>query len=114
MLTKLHASKKVYDIVDGIIKKRLAGGASRDDTLQMLIDHGDEKLVIVGVNTYRCITNALNLLIFSQFVMGLLVAGARSTGTTGQSIGCRRDAGLLTRTQHRGWSHFWLAIPNGS
>ncbi|KIP12107.1 hypothetical protein PHLGIDRAFT_82290 [Phlebiopsis gigantea 11061_1 CR5-6] len=64
MVTKLRASKKVYDIVDGAIKARLESGVSRDDTLQMLIDHGDEKLVTIG------------------FVMGLLVAGARSTGTT--------------------------------
>lgn len=49
MLTKLRASKKVYDIVDGAIRARLASGVARDDTLQMLIDHGDEKLVTIGV-----------------------------------------------------------------
>ncbi|KAI0090130.1 cytochrome P450 [Irpex rosettiformis] len=64
MLTKLYASKKVYDIVNGAIRARMTSGESRDDTLQMLLDHGDDKLVIVG------------------FIMGLLVAGARSTGTT--------------------------------
>ncbi|KIP12131.1 hypothetical protein PHLGIDRAFT_62450 [Phlebiopsis gigantea 11061_1 CR5-6] len=64
MVTKLRASKKVYDIIDGAIRARLDSGISRDDTLQMLIDSGDDKLIIVG------------------FIMGLLVAGARSTGTT--------------------------------
>ena len=49
MLSKLYASKKVYDIVNGAINARLQSGISRDDTLQMLLDHGDEKLVIVGV-----------------------------------------------------------------
>ena len=49
MLTKLYASKKVYDIVNGAIKARMSSGVSRDDTLQMLLDHGDDKLVIVGV-----------------------------------------------------------------
>ena len=61
MLTKLRSSKKVYDIIDGAIKARVGGGVSRDDTLQLLVDHGDEKMVIVGViqtaraaNTPRC------------------------------------------------------------
>lgn len=49
MLKKLFASKKVYDIVNGAIKARVKSGVSRDDTLQILIDHGDDKLVIVGV-----------------------------------------------------------------
>lgn len=49
MLRKLVASKKVYDIVNGAINARVQSGVSRDDTLQMLVDHGDDKLVIVGV-----------------------------------------------------------------
>lgn len=51
MVKKLIASKKVYDIVNGAIKARVQSGVSHDDTLQMLLDHGDDKLVIVGVNT---------------------------------------------------------------
>ena len=51
MVTKLHASKKVYDIVDGAIRARIESGISRDDTLQMLIDSGDDKLIIVGVSS---------------------------------------------------------------
>lgn len=49
MIAKLRASKKVYDIVDGAIRARVASGASKDDTLQILLDHEDEKMVIVGV-----------------------------------------------------------------
>ena len=49
MMTKLRASKRVYDIVDGAIRARRESGVSRDDTLQMLIDHGDEKFVTIGV-----------------------------------------------------------------
>ena len=49
MLTKWYTSKKVYDIVNCAINARMESGVSRDDTLQMLLDHGDEKLVIVGV-----------------------------------------------------------------
>ncbi|KAI0687675.1 cytochrome P450 [Cytidiella melzeri] len=64
MLSKLYASNKVHSIISGAIKARVLSGESRDDTLQMLVDHGDDKSVIVG------------------FIMGLLVAGARSTGTT--------------------------------
>ncbi len=54
MLTKLYASKKVYDIVNGAIRARMTSGESRDDTLQMLLDHGDDKLVIVGVIQFSC------------------------------------------------------------
>ncbi|GJE96552.1 cytochrome P450 [Phanerochaete sordida] len=68
MLSKVWASKQVYDIIDGAIRARVAGGVAHDDTLQMLLDHGDEKLLVVG------------------FIMGLLVAGARSTGTTASWI----------------------------
>ncbi|KAF9066807.1 cytochrome P450 [Rhodocollybia butyracea] len=48
MIRKVWATKEIYDIVN--------------DTLQMLLDSGDEKLVV--------------------FIMGLLIAGARATGTT--------------------------------
>ncbi|KAI0739020.1 cytochrome P450 [Daedaleopsis nitida] len=63
---RLLATKRIYDVVGSTLDARVRGGpeAARDDTPQMLIDAGDERLVIVG------------------FIMGLLVAGARSTGTT--------------------------------
>ncbi|KAF8137505.1 cytochrome P450 [Boletus edulis] len=64
MLRKLLATKEVYDIISRAIDTRLKSGKPRDDTLQMLVDAQDERLVIVG------------------FIMGLLVAGARATGTT--------------------------------
>lgn len=64
MITKVRASKEIYDIVCGAIKARAESGVSRDDALQMLLDHGDEKTTMIG------------------FIMGLLVAGARSTGAT--------------------------------
>ncbi|KAF5389632.1 hypothetical protein D9757_004170 [Collybiopsis confluens] len=64
MLKKLWATKEIYDIVVAAIAAREQSGVSRDDTLQMLLDSGDEKLVVVG------------------FIMGLLIAGARATGTT--------------------------------
>ncbi|KAF8438079.1 cytochrome P450 [Boletus edulis BED1] len=62
--TTLLATKEVYDIISRAIDTRLKSGKPRDDTLQMLVDAQDERLVIVG------------------FIMGLLVAGARATGTT--------------------------------
>ncbi|KAF8552087.1 cytochrome P450 [Imleria badia] len=64
MLKKLMATKEVYDIVSRAIDIRLKSGKPQNDTLQMLIDAQDDRLVIVG------------------FMMGLLVAGARATGTT--------------------------------
>ncbi|KDR80096.1 hypothetical protein GALMADRAFT_92315 [Galerina marginata CBS 339.88] len=64
MIKKLWATKEIYDIVIKAINSRESSGISRNDTLQMLLDSADEKLVVVG------------------FIMGLLIAGARATGTT--------------------------------
>ncbi|KAF8960328.1 cytochrome P450 [Flammula alnicola] len=64
MIQKLWATKDIYEIVIQAINDRESSGISRNDTLQMLLDFGDEKLVVVG------------------FIMGLLIAGARATGTT--------------------------------
>ncbi|KAK7044593.1 cytochrome P450 [Favolaschia claudopus] len=68
MIKKLWATKEIYGIVSRAIDAREKSGISRNDTLQMLIDSGDEKLVVVG------------------FIMGLLIAGARATGTTASWI----------------------------
>ncbi|TFK89028.1 cytochrome P450 [Polyporus arcularius HHB13444] len=59
---RLIATKRIYDIISKTLDERVKNGITRDDTPQMLIDAGDERLVIIGVS--------------------LLVAGARSTGTT--------------------------------
>ncbi|KAH7922777.1 cytochrome P450 [Leucogyrophana mollusca] len=64
MIRKLLATKKIYDIIVHAIDNREKSGVSHDDALQMLLDAQDDRLVIVG------------------FIMGLLVAGARATGTT--------------------------------
>ncbi|PFH49347.1 hypothetical protein AMATHDRAFT_76242 [Amanita thiersii Skay4041] len=64
MIKKLLATKEIYDIVVAAINSRVKSGIHRDDTLQMLLDLGDEKLMVVG------------------FIMGLIIAGARATGTT--------------------------------
>ncbi|KAJ7754512.1 cytochrome P450 [Mycena metata] len=68
MIKKLWATKEIYEIVVRAIDSRQQSGISRNDTLQMLVDSGDEKLVVVG------------------FIMGLLIAGARATGTTASWI----------------------------
>ncbi|KAL4254749.1 cytochrome P450 family protein [Abortiporus biennis] len=64
LISKLYSTKKIYDIVNRVIDQRIQSGIPQDDTLQMLVDNADDKLVILG------------------FIMGLLVAGARSTGVT--------------------------------
>ncbi|KAA1472043.1 cytochrome P450 [Dentipellis sp. KUC8613] len=63
MLMKLRATKQIYDLVVEKINVRKASGVSHNDSLQMLLDAGDDHSMIVG------------------FIMGLLIAGARSTGT---------------------------------
>lgn len=51
MIGKLWATKEIYDIVVQAISAREKSGISRNDTLQMLLDSGDDKLVVVGVRT---------------------------------------------------------------
>ncbi|KAF7325856.1 Cytochrome P450 [Mycena kentingensis (nom. inval.)] len=68
MLKKLWATKEIYEIVVRAITAREESGIARNDTLQMLLDAGDDKLTVVG------------------FIMGLLIAGARATGTTASWI----------------------------
>lgn len=50
MLRKLLATKEVYDIVSRAIDVRLKSAKPQNDTLQMLVDSKDERLVIVGVS----------------------------------------------------------------
>lgn len=105
MINKLWASKEIYDIVIRAIDAREKSGISRNDTLQMLLDSGDEKLVVVGVryadqiSSHSHLTNSL----LYQFIMGLLIAGARATGTTGMRAS---SVALLSMnmfpTKHRG------------
>ncbi|KAF8737882.1 hypothetical protein AX14_012256 [Amanita brunnescens Koide BX004] len=64
MIKKLLATKEIYEIIVNAINNREKSRVYRNDTLQMLLDSGDEKLVVVG------------------FIMGLIIAGARATGTT--------------------------------
>jgi len=51
MIKKLLATKQIYDIVARAINAREQSGISRNDTLQFLLDMGDEKLAIVGVRS---------------------------------------------------------------
>jgi len=50
MLKKLWATKQIYDIVVRAIDERQRSGTSKPDTLQMLLDEQDERMVIVGVS----------------------------------------------------------------
>ena len=64
-IRKLLATKRIYGIITKALDMRLRSGKLRDDTFQMLLDSGDNHMAVVG------------------FTMGLTIAGARSTGTTG-------------------------------
>lgn len=88
MIKKLWATKEIYDIVIQVINTREESGISRNDTLQMLLDSGDEKLVVVGVCSTAPISSLAYLTHSYQFIMGLLIAGARATGTTGMMASC--------------------------
>ncbi|EIM89162.1 cytochrome P450 [Stereum hirsutum FP-91666 SS1] len=63
MIRKASATKQIYDIVVKAVNVRKQNGVMQDDSLQMLLNEGDDHAMIVG------------------FIMGLVIAGARSTGT---------------------------------
>lgn len=84
MIKKLLATKEIYEIIVNAINNREKSRVYRNDTLQMLLDSGDEKLVVVGVR--RAFSSLVGCsCCYSQFIMGLIIAGARATGTTGTS-----------------------------
>ena len=51
-IKKIWATKEIYEIINRAIKNREKSGISQWDTLQMLLDTGDEKLVLVGVSFF--------------------------------------------------------------
>ena len=65
MIKKLWATKEIYGIVIKAIQDRENSGISRGDTLQMLIDTGDERLVVVGVCFF------LELLLVYSYLLSL-------------------------------------------
>lgn len=54
MISKLWATKEIYEIVVNAINVREKSGISRNDALQMLLDTGDERMVIVGASNFIC------------------------------------------------------------
>lgn len=52
MLGKLLATKKIYDIINHAVETRRQSGVQGDDTLQILLDSGDDKMVILGVRVH--------------------------------------------------------------
>lgn len=48
---KILSTKRIYDIIAKALDDRVKNGVARDDTPQMLIDAGDERLIIIGVST---------------------------------------------------------------
>ena len=53
MIKKLWATKEIYEIVVKAIKNKENSCIRQEDTLQMLLDTGDEKHVLVGVRFFQ-------------------------------------------------------------
>jgi hypothetical protein len=49
MIRKTWATTEIYTILSKVVRERVASGKPGNDTLQMLIDSGDEHRIIVGV-----------------------------------------------------------------
>jgi hypothetical protein len=54
MFKKLRATKGIYDIVVAAIDVRKQSGRTTNDSLQMLLDAGDDPSMIVGVCLVLC------------------------------------------------------------
>ena len=84
MIKKLFATKGIYDIITQAIETRRKSEKPRDDTLQTLLDSGEEIMVMVG------------------FMMGLIIAGAHSTGTIGTRLMSVWEQVISPSIQHAG------------
>ena len=51
MVRKIWATKQVYDMLSGAVTERVASGVARDDTLQKLLDAGDDPYTAVGASS---------------------------------------------------------------
>ena len=70
MMSKLYATKQIYDIVNRAIDARQKSGVTRDDTLQMLLDAEDDRMTIIGVHSIR--SGLAPLLICCSLLLGCL------------------------------------------
>lgn len=50
MMKKLRATKAIYDIIVAAVNVRRQSGRIQNDSLQMLLDAGDDPTMIVGVS----------------------------------------------------------------
>ncbi|KZT65298.1 cytochrome P450 [Daedalea quercina L-15889] len=70
---KVLSTKRIHDIISAAVDARIKGHVlPQDDALQPMLDSGDDRAVIIGASAASPL----------HFIMGLLVAGSRSTGTT--------------------------------
>ena len=76
---RLLATKRIYDIVSAQLDARMKDGVARDDTPQMLIDAGDERLIIIGVSTSlvlpACFPRASRAIRFARECIGVSASG---------------------------------------
>lgn len=58
MVNKLWSTKKIYDIIVEVVKQRQAlltevgEGDKPQDTMQLLLDAGDDRMAVVGVGAF--------------------------------------------------------------
>lgn len=57
MVRKLLATKEIYGIISKVVRERTTSGKPGNDTVQMLLDSGEEELLIVGVGVKLDIKN---------------------------------------------------------
>ena len=84
MVMRARATKQLYDIIVKAVKVREQSGVPQNDTLQIFLDSGDELTTIVGVWMLLSKVVRYSCLCMIQFMLGLVTAGTRATGTAGE------------------------------
>ncbi|KAJ3566380.1 hypothetical protein NP233_g7040 [Leucocoprinus birnbaumii] len=85
MVNKLWSTKEIYDIIVGAVKQRqelltrIGEGEKPQDTMQLLLDAGDDRMAVVGVSAFSMLLIPAGVV--DTFIMGLLIAGARATAS---------------------------------
>jgi hypothetical protein len=116
MVMRTWATKKMYDIIAKAIKVRKESGIPQNDTLQMLLDSGEEHFTIVGVRILL-----LKLPHYSRQYVSLVYDGFR-IGWGASDWYRRRVRRLMPRSyrnkltlyQLPGWSHTLAVIRSGA
>jgi hypothetical protein len=118
MIMRSWATKQMYDIIVWAIKVRKESGIPQNDTLQMLLDSGEEHFTIVGVSILLLhpphYSRRYVLLVHDGFRIGRGASDWYRRRVKHPTPMLRSYQNKLTLYQLPGWSHTLAVIRTGA